>query len=251
MKPMSCAPEQESALARLVSYFEAEHGSLGGWVRDSMLAAASWAPGFAGLVLRAGWSRLWIKGSGVPAIEGGVRILGAGHLTIDEGVYLDRGVYLHARPGGLRLGARTRVMSGAVLHVYNFRGLPNAGIEVGRDCVIGMNSVITGQGGTAIEDDVIIAPGAMVLPVNHLHDRPGLPVRDQGISAKGIRIKRGAWIGAGAVILDGVTVGENAVVGAGSVVTRDVGPSQKVAGNPAAPVKDRGGVESAGMGGAG
>jgi acetyltransferase-like isoleucine patch superfamily enzyme len=48
-----------------------------------------------------------------------------------------------------------------------------------------------------------------------------------------VRIAPGAWIGFGAVILDGVTVGENAVVAAGSVVRNDVPPGEMWAGTPA------------------
>jgi maltose O-acetyltransferase len=50
-----------------------------------------------------------------------------------------------------------------------------------------------------------------------------------------VRIGNDVWIGGGAIILPGVTVGDGAVIGAGSVVTRDVGPGQTVAGNPARP----------------
>lgn len=46
-------------------------------------------------------------------------------------------------------------------------------------------------------------------------------------------VKRGASIGAGAVILAGVTIGEEALIGAGAVVTRDVAPKSIVVGNPA------------------
>ena len=46
-------------------------------------------------------------------------------------------------------------------------------------------------------------------------------------------IEDGAWIGAGAIILAGVTVGKNAVVAAGSVVVKDVPPGAIVGGNPA------------------
>jgi acetyltransferase-like isoleucine patch superfamily enzyme len=46
-------------------------------------------------------------------------------------------------------------------------------------------------------------------------------------------IRRGASIGAGAIILPGVTVGERAMVGAGAVVTRDVPDAVVVVGNPA------------------
>ena len=47
-----------------------------------------------------------------------------------------------------------------------------------------------------------------------------------------VRIGRNCWIGAGAIILPGVTIGDNVVIGAGSVVTKDI-PSNVVAvGNP-------------------
>jgi len=198
-----------------------------------MAGMLSWLPGITGMAARSLWTRLWVNGKGRFAMEGGVRLSGTSFITIHDGVYLDSGVYLHGRPGGLRLGDRTRVMAGAVIHVYNFRGLENSGINIGSDCVIGLGAVITGQGGVEIGDSVIMGPHSMVLPVNHNFAGKDAPVRDQGITGRGIRIKKGAWIGAGAIILDGVTVGENAVVGAGSVVTKDVPAGAVVRGNPA------------------
>ncbi len=217
-------------------YLEALHGGFSGWVRDCMIAGVSWLPGLAGTSLRSMWSRIWLQGAGGFVMERGVRVLGAQHIRVERGVFIDRGVYLHGRPGGLHLGAGARLMQGAVLHVYNFRGLSGSGISIGRDCVIGMNACITGQGGVRLGDNVIVAPGAMILAVEHRYEESGRPIREQGIEAKGIEIKDGAWIGAGSVILDGVTMAENAVAGAGSVVTRDVGPGEVVAGNPARPV---------------
>ena len=49
-----------------------------------------------------------------------------------------------------------------------------------------------------------------------------------------MKIRKGAYIGAGAIILNGVTIGENANVGAGAVVTRDVERGATVVGVPAA-----------------
>jgi acetyltransferase-like isoleucine patch superfamily enzyme len=54
-------------------------------------------------------------------------------------------------------------------------------------------------------------------------------------------IRRGAYIGVGAIILPGVTVGEGAIVGAGSVVTKDVPRLSVVAGNPARVIRTIGG----------
>ncbi|WP_425452463.1 acyltransferase [Companilactobacillus formosensis] len=53
-----------------------------------------------------------------------------------------------------------------------------------------------------------------------------------------IHIKEGAWIGARAVLLPGVTIGEHAIVGAGAVVTKDVEPYTVVGGNPAKLIKN-------------
>ncbi|MGA2051802.1 MAG: DapH/DapD/GlmU-related protein [Opitutales bacterium] len=55
-----------------------------------------------------------------------------------------------------------------------------------------------------------------------------------------IVIESNAFVGLRAIILPGITVGESAIVGAGSVVTRDVAPRQRVAGNPAKPIPSAG-----------
>lgn len=54
----------------------------------------------------------------------------------------------------------------------------------------------------------------------------------------GVKIKDDVWIGAGAIILSGVTIGECSVIGAGAVVTKDVEPYTVVAGVPARKIKD-------------
>lgn len=57
------------------------------------------------------------------------------------------------------------------------------------------------------------------------------------LTCKPIRIQKGAWIGANAVILAGVSVGKYAIVGAGAVVTKDVPDYAVVVGNPAKVIK--------------
>jgi acetyltransferase-like isoleucine patch superfamily enzyme len=166
-----------------------------------------------------------------------VRLRHARHIRLGSGVYLDHGVYLHATPGGIEIGDRTAVMHNAELHVFNFRGLPHAFISVGRDTFIGESVVIRGQGGVVIGDSVLIAPGAKIVAVNHTYTDVHRPIIEQGIDARGITIEHGAWIGTGAVVLDGVRVGRNAVVGANAVVTRDVAAYSVVVGVPARCVK--------------
>ena len=73
----------------------------------------------------------------------------------------------------------------------------------------------------------------------HVTDDPEVAVIRQPRSGKGIKIENGAWIGTGAIILDGVTVGLHSIVGAGAVVSKDVPPWTVVLGNPARVVQRR------------
>lgn len=76
---------------------------------------------------------------------------------------------------------------------------------------------------TVIDDNVFLGP--RVTFTNDL-----FPPSEK---LQGPMVKKGAVIGAGAIILPGITIGENSLVGAGSIVTQDVEPNTTVVGNPA------------------
>ena len=87
-----------------------------------------------------------------------------------------------------------------------------------------------------IEDEVAIAPGAIV--VAHSGGSPYLA--RTGVFHEGpqkVLLKRGAWVGVGAIVLPGVTIEEGAIVAAGAVVSQNVPAFTIVAGNPARAVK--------------
>lgn len=202
-------------------------------LEQTLLATAGWVPSVAGVALRALAYRPILRMDGTPAIENNVRLRFAGNIRLGDGAYLDQGVYLHATPGGIDIGAGTFIMHGAVLHVYNFRDLPHAFIRIGRDSLIGEYNVLRGQGGIAIGDRVYTAPLVQILAVNHNFEDPTRPMVDQGITAEGVVVEDDVWIGAGAIITDGVRIGRGAVVAAGAVVTEDVPARTVVGGVPA------------------
>ncbi len=175
---------------------------------------------------------------GIAAIENKVRLRYANQIRLGNGVYLDQNTYLHACPNGITLGARTIVMHGAILHVYNFRNLPNAGITIGEDSLVGEYSIIRGQGGVTIGNRVYTSPFTQIIAVNHVFDDPQKPFVEQGITAEGIVIEDDVWIGAGAIITDGVRVGNGAVIAAGAVVTKNVPSHTVVGGIPATVIKE-------------
>jgi len=223
-----------SAWARLSLYISRQASSPLRYAFEQLvLGAFGWVPTPVGMVVRAVAYRLILEMRGVAGIERGIRLRFASNVILGDGAYLDSGVYLHACPGGIAVGRNSLVMHGSVLHVYNFRDLPKAGIWIGDDCLVGEFNVIRGQGGVRIGNRVYTSPMVQVVAVNHVFDDPSRPFIDQGITAEGITIEDDVWIGSGAVITDGVTIGKGAVVAAGSVVTRDVPPHTVVGGVPA------------------
>lgn len=101
--------------------------------------------------------------------------------------------------------------------------------RVGKEVFINFGCTFLDQGGITIEDGVFIGPEAKILTEGH----PEQPKIRHTLQTQPVVIRRKAWIGAGAIILPGVTVGENAIVAAGAVVTKNVPDNAIIAGVPA------------------
>ncbi|MCC7534085.1 MAG: sugar O-acetyltransferase [Bacteroidia bacterium] len=105
--------------------------------------------------------------------------------------------------------------------------------KIGKNVFINFDCVFLDLGGITIEDNVFIAPKVSLLSEGH----PLAPEHRHALIPKPIHIKKNAWIGAGATILQGVTIGENAVVASGAVVSNDVPDNTVVGGIPAKIIK--------------
>ena len=113
------------------------------------------------------------------------------------------------------------------------------GVYVDHDVAIGDNVKIQNGAfvyhGVTLEDGVFIGPGACL--TNDKYPRAITPVGDlkgdQDWQVQPITVKRGASVGARAVVLPGVVIGRFAMIGAGAVVARDVPDHGLVQGTPA------------------
>ncbi len=111
-------------------------------------------------------------------------------------------------------------------------------VEIQKNATIGARCKISSHTficeGVAIEDEVFVGHGVMFI-----NDRYPRATADGGLQTEAdwnvipTRVRKGASIGSGAVIMCSVTIGERALIGAGAVVTHDVAPDAVVAGVPA------------------
>ena len=130
-------------------------------------------------------------------------------ITLEGRCALDDGVVLLC--SGTPMGHKLVIRRGSYVNRYSIIDVSH-GLEIGENCMIGPYCYLTDH--------------------DHAH-LPGRLIHDQPLRAAPVRIGSDVWLGAGVIVLKGVTIGDNAVVGAGAVVTNDVPAGAKVAGVPA------------------
>ena len=126
---------------------------------------------------------------------------------------------------------------------------PGSRINVGDNVLIGGGTTVAAAKSVEIESDVLISYGCVITDSDNHNIGYSLRKNDlwdwlegrydwNKVKTRPVKICKGAWIGAHAIITKGVTIGEGAVCGAGSVVTKSVAPYTIVAGNPARVVRE-------------
>lgn len=188
--------------------------------------------GAAGYLMRKIFAGSFFKEVGNSLILGrGLVIRHPGKIRIGNSVAIDDYVFLDASGSGekgVRLGDNVILSRNCVVQ-------GKTGPVVLEDRVdVGCNTVFSSVAGIFVGQATIIAGNCYVGGGRYYHDELDVPIMDQGGYSHGpVSIGPMSWIGAGAVILDGVTLGKGVIVGAGSVVTKDVPDFGVVAGVPA------------------
>ena len=143
------------------------------------------------------------------------------------------------------------------------KGDSNRGIAIGSGVFIGRNTILSCKNGDIdLEDgvnigfncevfsasrvrigrDTLLAAYCYVIGGDHDFSDPGRAVLEQGRRSAGVDIGEGAWLGAGAKVLDGVTIGNRAIVGAAALVREAVPEGAIAVGIPARVVGQREGA---------
>ena len=103
-------------------------------------------------------------------------------------------------------------------------------VHFGKNIYANFNLMLVDDTHIYVGDNTMFGPGVTIATGGHPID-PEL--REKGLQFNmPVRIGKNCWLGAGAIVMPGVTIGDNVVVGAGSVVTRDIPSGVVAVGNP-------------------
>lgn len=105
-----------------------------------------------------------------------------------------------------------------------------ANTYIGNNVYANFNLTLVDDTKIEIGDDVMIGPNVTIAAGTHPLD-PALRLKKAQYNLP-VVIKENVWIGAGSIILPGVTIGKNAVIGAGSIVTKDIPANCVAVGSP-------------------
>ena len=161
----------------------------------------------------------------------------AGEITEEQTRCLEKLYdYNHTRPGeGARREAMLRDMfaafgEGSYIEPPLHANWGGRFVSFGKNVYANFGLTLVDDTHIHVGDNCMFGPNVVIATAGH----PILPaLREQGMQYNApVRIWKNCWIGAGALVMPGVTIGENSVIGAGSVVTRDIPANVVAAGNP-------------------
>ena len=192
-------------------------------------------------VIRGLLLRLFVRGNGLIFKGKAVQLQYKKYITIGKSCVLEDFVFINGlSQQGIILENNVTIARGATLVGSGVIRNKGIGIKIGSNSAIGTNNFLAGQGGIFIGENVIIGPDVKIFSENHIFNKEHIPIRAQGESRKGVKINDNCWIGAGAIILDGVELAYGTVVAAGAVVTKSFKQKNIVIGGvPAVILKSR------------
>jgi acetyltransferase-like isoleucine patch superfamily enzyme len=156
-----------------------------------------------------------------------------------------RGLVYIKNKGSISIGSSFICNSGLIKNpiggdtIARFVVRPGGSISIGNNVGIS-NSTIVSSSGVIINDNVLIGGGCRIWDTNFhsLDSAERKNKKEIRIKSKKIILKESCFIGAGSIILPGVTIGQKSIIGAGSVVRDNVPDNEIWVGNPAIKLRD-------------
>lgn len=212
-KDMNCFPDISKILSKRYYIIIREMSKLS----EVIVSIIRNIPGRAGILLRNMiYSSKFSSYGRSNAFLTGTHVRGYYNISIGSNVNIgiNNQIYCSDNPGGLVIGNNV---------------FTNSNVMLNADC----------GGVIKIGNNVLIGPNVVIRSADHNFSSADKPILEQGHNGKEIIIEDDVWIGANAVVLKGVRISKGAVVGAGAVVTKDLDEYVVAGGVPAKKITSR------------
>jgi acetyltransferase-like isoleucine patch superfamily enzyme len=204
---------------------------------ELVVTLAQPVPGAIGLALRKALYPLLLGACGRNVVFGQNVVLRHPHkIRIADNVVIDDNCLIDAKGetnNGIQIGSGVFVGRNTIL------SCKNGDIELADGANIGFNCEIFSASRVRVGRSALVAAYCYLVGGDHDFSDTTRPVLDQGRKSAGITVGDGAWLGAGAKVLDGVAIGAHAVIGAGAVVRESIPDRATAVGVPARIVSTR------------
>lgn len=155
-----------------------------------------------------------------PFFGRGASVRGAERFSYGSGCTMGIDSYIDAMSrNGVRWGDNVSMGRSSRIECVGSLKYLGEGMTVGNNVGLGSDTFYGCAGGITIGDDSMIGNYSSMHSENHVTDDISVPIREQGVTHKGIEIGADCWIGARVTVLDGVRLGDGCIVAAGSVLT--------------------------------
>jgi acetyltransferase-like isoleucine patch superfamily enzyme len=199
--------------------------------------ASQWVPGALGLALRKALYPMLLGACGRNVVFGQHVVLRHPHkIRVGDNVVVDDHCLLDAKGDS---NAGISIGSGVFIGRNTILSCKNGDIVLGDGANLGFNCEVFSAARVEIGARTLLAAYCYVIGGDHDWKDATRPVLEQARRAAGVRIGEGAWLGAGAKVLDGIAIGDGAIIGAGAVVTADIPAAAIAVGVPARVVSSR------------
>lgn len=241
------APSEVTSGSPVRAYLDLQVGqaSLFGLLKYELLASfGAQLPGAIGLAFRRLlWQHL-VHDSGRGVVWGrDITLRHPGKMSIGDRVLVDDGCFFDAKgceDGEFRIGDDAVISRGCIVSAKGAR------LELGPRANLGPGCQLFSMGGITIGGDTLLAGHCYVGGGAYEHSGPvDIPMKDQPLVPEHTYVERDCWLGAGVVVVAGVSIGHGSVIGAGSVVTRSIPPYSVAVGAPARVISRRRGAPPA------
>lgn len=178
-------------------------------------------PGALGFLLRKRLLKHLFRkvGSGV-LLGRNVSLRHPGKIDLGERVAVDDDCLLDAKGAGeegIKIGDDVVIARGTIIQGKN------SWVDIGDNCTIGSQCQLSSVSGISLGKFVMMAGQCYIGGGRYRSEDRDLPMAEQGLYSEGpVTIGSDVWLGAGVIVLDGVSIGQGCIVGAGAVIREDL-----------------------------